>query len=117
MLAMVTLIHRVAGNGHGPIKVLARGKLEKKLSVTAHKFSASAKVAIEAAGGSCTTLNLAPVADVPEASESKKKKASVSTEETDKVEEMSAADAPNKQEEASTPAEGTDAAEEPPAEE
>ena len=104
-------------NGHGPIKVLARGKLERKLSVTAHKFSASAKAAIEAAGGSCTTLNLAPVADVPEASESKKKKASVPTEETDKVEEAPAADAPNKQEEAPTPTEGTDAAEEPPAEE
>lgn len=33
------------------IKVLGKGQLEKKLTVKAHKFSASAKEAIEAAGG------------------------------------------------------------------
>ncbi|SEU01280.1 large subunit ribosomal protein L15 [Salinibacillus kushneri] len=33
------------------VKVLAKGNLEKKLTVKAHKFSASAKEAIEAAGG------------------------------------------------------------------
>ncbi|NCU18109.1 50S ribosomal protein L15 [Pallidibacillus pasinlerensis] len=33
------------------IKILANGKLEKKLTVKAHKFSAAAKEAIEAAGG------------------------------------------------------------------
>ncbi|MFP7171483.1 MULTISPECIES: 50S ribosomal protein L15 [Terribacillus] len=33
------------------IKVLGNGKLEKKLTVKAHKFSSSAKEAIEAAGG------------------------------------------------------------------
>ncbi|KRN89823.1 50S ribosomal protein L15 [Ligilactobacillus ceti] len=33
------------------IKVLGNGALNKKLSVKAHKFSASAKAAIEAAGG------------------------------------------------------------------
>ncbi|MCP8618027.1 50S ribosomal protein L15 [Salirhabdus salicampi] len=33
------------------VKILAKGKLEKKLTVKAHKFSASAKEAIEAAGG------------------------------------------------------------------
>ncbi|SNZ17903.1 LSU ribosomal protein L15P [Terribacillus aidingensis] len=33
------------------IKVLGNGNLEKKLTVKAHKFSASAKEAIEAAGG------------------------------------------------------------------
>lgn len=33
------------------IKVLGNGKIEKKLTVKAHKFSASAKEAIEAAGG------------------------------------------------------------------
>ncbi|WP_017754845.1 50S ribosomal protein L15 [Calidifontibacillus oryziterrae] len=33
------------------VKVLGNGKLEKKLTVKAHKFSASAKEAIEAAGG------------------------------------------------------------------
>lgn len=33
------------------IKVLGKGSIEKKLTVKAHKFSASAKEAIEAAGG------------------------------------------------------------------
>ncbi len=33
------------------IKILANGKLEKKLTVKAHKFSSAAKEAIEAAGG------------------------------------------------------------------
>ncbi|KGX90370.1 50S ribosomal protein L15 [Pontibacillus halophilus JSM 076056 = DSM 19796] len=33
------------------IKVLGKGNVEKKLTVKAHKFSASAKEAIEAAGG------------------------------------------------------------------
>ncbi|SHN36788.1 MULTISPECIES: 50S ribosomal protein L15 [Gracilibacillus] len=33
------------------VKILGNGKLEKKLTVKAHKFSASAKDAIEAAGG------------------------------------------------------------------
>ena len=38
------------------VKVLANGKLEKKLTVQAHKFSSSAKDAIEAAGGVCEVL-------------------------------------------------------------
>lgn len=33
------------------VKILGNGKLEKNLTVKAHKFSASAKEAIEAAGG------------------------------------------------------------------
>ena len=33
------------------VKILGRGELKSKLSVTAHKFTASAKAAIEAAGG------------------------------------------------------------------
>jgi large subunit ribosomal protein L15 len=39
-----------------PIKVLARGEIKKKLEVHAHAFSAAAKEKIEAAGGSCHTL-------------------------------------------------------------
>jgi len=35
----------------GGLKVLANGKLEKRLTVKAHKFSASAQEAIAAAGG------------------------------------------------------------------
>ena len=38
------------------VKVLANGKLVKKLTVQAHKFSSSAKEAIEAAGGVCEVL-------------------------------------------------------------
>ena len=38
------------------VKVLGDGELTKKLSVSANKFSASAKAAIEAAGGSVEVL-------------------------------------------------------------
>ncbi|HWM54039.1 MAG TPA: 50S ribosomal protein L15 [Solirubrobacterales bacterium] len=39
-----------------PVKILARGELSKKLTVRAHGFSEAAKQKIEAAGGSCHTL-------------------------------------------------------------
>ncbi|HZK16555.1 MAG TPA: 50S ribosomal protein L15 [Solirubrobacterales bacterium] len=39
-----------------PVKVLARGEISKKLDVHAHAFSAAAREKIEAAGGSCHTL-------------------------------------------------------------
>jgi large subunit ribosomal protein L15 len=38
------------------VKVLGDGELKKKLAVSAHRFSASARTKIEAAGGSVTTL-------------------------------------------------------------
>ena len=38
------------------VKILGRGDLKAKLNVTVHGFSASAKAAIEAAGGTATTL-------------------------------------------------------------
>jgi large subunit ribosomal protein L15 len=38
------------------VKVLGRGELKAKLKVTAHKFTATAKAAIEAAGGEVVTL-------------------------------------------------------------
>lgn len=38
------------------VKILGFGKLEKKLTVTAHKFSKSAQAAIEKAGGEAKTL-------------------------------------------------------------
>ena len=38
------------------VKVLGRGKLESPIKITAHKFSATAKAAIEAAGGQAVTL-------------------------------------------------------------
>jgi len=50
-------------NAHGltkrkgvPVKVLAGGELTKKLTVHAHAFSASAREAIEKAGGSVTVV-------------------------------------------------------------
>jgi large subunit ribosomal protein L15 len=39
-----------------PVKILARGEISKKLTVRAHAFSAAARQKIEAAGGSCETL-------------------------------------------------------------
>ena len=38
------------------VKVLGDGEITAKVSVTAHKFSATAKAKIEAAGGSATLL-------------------------------------------------------------
>lgn len=39
-----------------PVKILARGEISKPLTVHAHGFSASAREAIEAAGGTCVTV-------------------------------------------------------------
>lgn len=39
-----------------PVKVLGQGEVGKKLSVSAHAFSASAQAKIEAAGGSVTVI-------------------------------------------------------------
>jgi large subunit ribosomal protein L15 len=39
-----------------PVKILARGEISKKLTVRAHGFSAAAREKIEAAGGTCETL-------------------------------------------------------------
>jgi large subunit ribosomal protein L15 len=39
-----------------PIKVLAKGEITKALTVHAHAFSATARERIEAAGGTCTTV-------------------------------------------------------------
>jgi large subunit ribosomal protein L15 len=38
------------------VKVLGRGELKSKLTITAHKFSATALSAIEASGGTATSL-------------------------------------------------------------
>jgi large subunit ribosomal protein L15 len=39
-----------------PVKVLGEGELSKKLTVSAHRFSESAKAKIEAAGGTCVVI-------------------------------------------------------------
>ena len=38
------------------VKILGRGALTAKLNITAHKFTATAQAAIEASGGTTTTL-------------------------------------------------------------
>jgi large subunit ribosomal protein L15 len=44
-----------------PVKILAKGELErKKLSVSAHAFSAAAREKIETAGGTCTLVEIKP---------------------------------------------------------
>lgn len=47
---------RAVGLAHGRasgIKILGEGELKKKLTVSAHAFSATARTRIEAAGGAC----------------------------------------------------------------
>jgi large subunit ribosomal protein L15 len=39
-----------------PVKILAKGTISKPLTVHAHAFSAAAREAIEAAGGTCQTI-------------------------------------------------------------
>ncbi len=50
------LIENNKANKNDLVKILGRGELKAKLKVTAHKFTASAKAAIEAAGGEAITL-------------------------------------------------------------
>lgn len=38
------------------VKILGRGELKTKINVSAHKFSATAKAAIEKEGGNCTEI-------------------------------------------------------------
>ncbi len=45
------LVHK-----HGLVKVLGRGELSRRLTVSAHRFSKSAVAAIEGAGGTTTVL-------------------------------------------------------------
>lgn len=50
------LIANNKANKNDLVKILGRGELKAKLTVTAHKFTATAKAAIEAAGGEAITL-------------------------------------------------------------
>jgi large subunit ribosomal protein L15 len=45
--------HGLATRADVPVKILGQGDLTKKLTVTAHAFSATAREKIEAAGGTC----------------------------------------------------------------
>jgi large subunit ribosomal protein L15 len=55
----------VLKNTKTDVKILGNGELTKKLSVSAHGFSATAREKIEAAGGSITWLRGEPTADGP----------------------------------------------------
>lgn len=50
-LAAVRLAHR-----RRPVKILGGGEISRALTVSAHKFSASAQAKIEAAGGRCEVI-------------------------------------------------------------
>ena len=51
-----TIVELRLGRKHELIKILGRGELKAKLKVSAHKFTATAKAAIEAAGGEAVNL-------------------------------------------------------------
>ena len=51
-----TLVESRLARKNELVKILGRGELKSKLTVKAHKFTASAKAAIEAAGGEAVTL-------------------------------------------------------------
>jgi large subunit ribosomal protein L15 len=56
---------RQAGLANGPvklIKILGDGELTKKLTVSAHAFSDSARTKIEAKGGACEIIAVKPAA-------------------------------------------------------
>ena len=51
-----TLVDSRLAHKNDLVKILGRGELKAKLNITAHKFTATAKAAIEAAGGQAVTL-------------------------------------------------------------
>jgi len=53
---MASLIEARLARKNDLVKILGRGELKAKLNITAHKFTETAKAAIEAAGGSAVTL-------------------------------------------------------------
>src|SRR5947209_748434 len=60
--ALVAADLMTATEGRGLIKILGNGELERALTVRAHKFSASARAKIEAAGG---TVEIIPTKVYP----------------------------------------------------
>jgi large subunit ribosomal protein L15 len=75
-------------NTRTDVKVLGNGELKKKLAVTAHAFSASAREKIEAAGGSATALK------EPKERRQKTRKAKPVAEEAPEEAQTEEADAP-----------------------
>ena len=57
-VTLEALVAKGLGTRKGvPVKILAKGQLSKPLTVHAHGFSAAARASIEAAGGSCRSLD------------------------------------------------------------
>ena len=50
------LAERRLAHPRRPVKILGDGEISKALNVSAHKFSASARAKIEAAGGRCEVI-------------------------------------------------------------
>ena len=55
-LTIELLVELRLAHSNDLVKILGRGKLDSPINVSAHKFSASAKAAIEAAGGEALTV-------------------------------------------------------------
>ena len=55
---LVEVGYLTAAQGRGLLKILGNGEIERALTIRAHKFSASARTKIEAAGG---TVEIIPV--------------------------------------------------------
>ncbi len=56
IVTMETLVAARLARKNDLIKILGRGELKAKLEITVHKFTETAKVAIEKAGGKAVTL-------------------------------------------------------------
>ena len=55
-ISIVELVNAGLTNGKELVKILGNGELKAKLTVEANAFSAKAKAAIEAAGGTATQI-------------------------------------------------------------
>jgi len=55
-ITMAVLVENRLARKNDLVKILGRGELKAKLNITVHKFTATAKSAIEKAGGEAVTL-------------------------------------------------------------
>ncbi len=56
VVTMETLVEARLARKNDLVKILGRGELKAKLNITVHKFTETAKAAIEKAGGTAVTL-------------------------------------------------------------
>ena len=55
-VTMEVLVENGLAGKNDLVKILGRGELKAKLNITVHKFTATAKAAIEKAGGEAVTI-------------------------------------------------------------